>query len=169
MQATQSTELDPFDFIAHILAAPTVEDNNTKPMYCSPVTISFRQARRRVYFALTPGQVLYCEPYKYNIRLNGLASPYHASLFTFELHVRKSALLSEIVPYALVVEKHIQVRGAPWDSMDYRFYFAVQSRLYSRAPFFIIVKEAGKVVCATCDFCISGRGKKRKEAKSALM
>lgn len=145
-------------------------DNIVSHVNNTSISISFRQARQRSYFAVQHGQTLYCEPYKYNVRLSGVENFVHSpdALYSFELHMRSkmNPNTTEYMPLALQMEKQMKIRGSPHDCMDYRIYFAIDSRAYAGSLFFVMVRDSNGISqCTTSDFVIGGRGKKRTETK----
>lgn len=123
--------------------------------------ILFRHARQRDYFALKPDQVIYSEPHRYNLRLQGIEHTM-ASRFTFELHIHhKESGSTEYIPYGISFSKQVIVRGAPHDSIDVRVSFAVESRMYNDSKFFIrVMNEKNEVVCQTSEFFLERKKKK---------
>lgn len=135
----------------------------------TPMTLSFRQARMKKYFSVRPRQVLFCFPYKYNIRLHGVNPKSPDALYSLELHNRSKKHESEYLPNALQQERQVRVRGAPKNSLDYRIFFEIDSRQYAGTWFYIVVKDSNStVLCTTCDFSIGGRGRKRTEKRRML-
>lgn len=120
----------------------------------TPMCIMFRHARRRNYFHVQHGQQVLSEPHKYNVRLCGIDTSKNAS-YSFELLVRRDDNSIEYLPLGMTVEKQIIVRGAPQDTVDVRVAFAVQSKMYNDAKFFVWAKNQQSVVlCQTNEFVL---------------
>lgn len=61
------------------------------------------------------------------------------------------------------LHKVIFVRGAPADSLDVRITFAVYSRMYNDAMFFVRVKRAADdvLLCESADFVLEKKERKK--------
>lgn len=153
-----------FDDLADWQGTPVLS-NVTVPNPVTPSTISiqFRNARCRTYFAVEYGQELNCTPYKYNVRLVGITS--HQETYMFELYVVTDTKL-EPVQNGITVEKKLILRHAPANTVDYRIGFNAYSYSYGNKLFVTIVRNVQAVeVCRTNAFEIIARRHRKRAPK----
>lgn len=154
----QNDEFDLFDYLAQVVP-------NYTPMMLSQQQqiehVYFRNARQRAYFTLQQGQVLRTLPYKYNIQIHSTGTGLQAgNEYFFELHVHRTATSREHVPFGMIVEKQMHVRGAPTNCIDFRVYFQVYSKDYGDAMFSVHVKnQNNQLVHETSSFVLAGRSR----------
>lgn len=132
------------EYLSQIIAAAVAKNN------CAS-RIVLRPARgNKKYFEIRPASVVYCEPHKYNIRVHGQVPP--CDDITFELNVATKNGSTHI-PFGLIVDKQVHVKGAPTNSFEVRALFSVDSRQYQNSVFEIVAKnEFGDTLCKTKTF-----------------
>lgn len=136
---------------------------NALPSTC---TVSLRNARKRDYFEIQRDMELNSTPYKYNMRLDNVATEdAHVTIELMMACMKLGQYTENAILQGVSVEKML---AKSENSLELRIAFLTQSYSYNGSKFYLNVRVNDMLVCSTEQFELLARRNRKRSKFTSL-